>query len=86
MKRREFIQSSALGAVTTTALFSESGYAGPALNEEILVYIFLRGGIDGLNVIVPLDDKDHEYYSIMRPNLAIPGSGDGGALPIASEP
>ena len=61
-------------------------HAGTSYNEEILVYIFLRGGIDGCNLVVPLGDKDHEYYSLMRPVLAIPDSGEGAAIPIAAEP
>ena len=63
---------------------SQSVFAGPAYNEEILVYIFLRGGIDCFNFVVPLDANDHEYYSIMRPVLAIPDTGPGAAIPLGS--
>ncbi|NDJ53203.1 MAG: DUF1501 domain-containing protein [Chloroflexi bacterium] len=47
---------------------------GPA--GDTLVCIFLRGGIDGLNVIVP--HGDDEYYR-QRPTLAIPRPGDAQA-------
>jgi len=86
MKRRDFIRSSALGTLATGALASHSSLAATSTNEEILVHIFLRGGIDGCNVVVPLDSNDHQYYSIMRPTLVIPDSGPGSALPIGAHP
>jgi len=84
MKRRQFIGSSTIGALAAGSVASRSSLAATSTNDEILVHIFLRGGIDGFNVVVPLDPKDHEYYSIMRPTLAIPDSGSGSALPIGS--
>jgi uncharacterized protein (DUF1501 family) len=86
MKRRQFLKNSIAGAVAPVAMAPVAGLAAPNYNEEILVHIFLRGGIDGLNVVVPLDEHDHEYYSIMRPTLSIPDTGPGAALPIAAEP
>jgi uncharacterized protein (DUF1501 family) len=86
MKRRQFIKGSLASTAVPAVLASGTGHAAAKPNEDILVYIFLRGGIDGLNVVVPLDDKDHEYYSIMRPTLAVPDAGTGAALPIGSEP
>ena len=85
MKRRRFLKSSALGAMAGSA-FARQAQAAPAWNEQILVYIFLRGGIDGCNLVVPLGDSDHEYYSVMRPGLGIPDSGPGAALPLGAEP
>lgn len=86
MKRRNFIKNSAMGSLAAGAFASHSVQAGTTFNEEILVHIFLRGGIDGCNLVVPLGEHDHEYYSIMRPNLHIPDSGPGAALPIGAEP
>ena len=73
MKRRQFLKTGALGTMAGGSLLSPGLQAQTASthNEEILVHIFLRGGIDGLNVIVPIGDKDHEYYHIMRPQLAV---------------
>jgi uncharacterized protein (DUF1501 family) len=85
VKRRQFLSSSAFGAVAAGA-FARRAQAAPAFNEQILVYIFLRGGIDGCNLVVPLGSADHEYYSIMRPSLGIPDGGPGAALPIGAEP
>ena len=86
MKRRQFLKTGAMGAVAGALTASQSASADVTYNEEILVYIFLRGGIDCFNFVVPLGDKDHEYYSIMRPVLAIPDTGTGAAIPLGSEP
>ncbi len=86
MKRRNFIKNSALGSIAAGAFATHASRAGPAFNEEILVHIFLRGGIDGCNLVVPLGEWDHEYYTIMRPMLRIPDSGPGAALQIGAEP
>lgn len=85
MKRRQFLKTGAMGALASGA-FSRRALAAAPFNEEILVYIFLRGGIDGCNLVVPLGAADHEYYSLMRPTLGIPDSGPGAALPIGAEP
>ncbi len=85
MKRRSFLKHSALGGATL-GVYSTQAMAAPAYNDQILVHIFLRGGIDGANLVVPIGAPDHEYYSIMRPRLAIPDSGTGAALPIGTEP
>lgn len=81
MKRRQFLKTSALGTLAGGSSFSASVQAAGPYNEEILVHIFLRGGIDGLNVVVPLGDHDHEYYSIMRPVLAV---SDSDAIALGS--
>lgn len=81
MKRRQFLKEGALGTLAGGSMLSSELQAAPSYNEEILVHIFLRGGIDGLNIVVPLGDKDHEYYRIMRRRLAIP---DTSALQLGS--
>jgi uncharacterized protein (DUF1501 family) len=42
--------------------------------SNVLVCIFLRGGMDGLNVVVPQGDQD---YVNLRPHLAIPETKTG---------
>lgn len=44
--------------------------------DRALVVVFLRGGCDGLNVLVPYGD--HDYYSA-RPSIAIPPPNPGAA-------
>ena len=41
----------------------------PGPRKKILVAIFQRGAVDGLNMVVPFGEK--RYYEL-RPNLAIP--------------
>lgn len=86
MKRRSFLKTGALGTFAAGSLSSHVALAAPAYNEQILVYIFLRGGIDGCNLVVPLGANDHEYYSLMRPNIGIPATGTGHALQLGSQP
>jgi uncharacterized protein (DUF1501 family) len=86
VKRRSFLKHSAFGGAALTTLAHRQALAAQTFNEEILVHIFLRGGIDGANLVVPIGDPDHQYYSIMRPTLAIPDSGAGAALPIGAHP
>lgn len=48
---------------------------------RVLVVVFQRGGLDGLNVVVPF--KERAYYGA-RPSIAIsePASGDGRAIDL----
>jgi uncharacterized protein (DUF1501 family) len=60
--------------------FNTVAFADPALNQEILLVIFLRGGVDGLSVVVPIDGPDRGHYEAARPTLQIPTSGPGAAI------
>ena len=72
MKRRQLLKS--LGAVTigqgVTAYLG-----GPALAQansyRALVCVFLYGGNDGLNTIVPFDGAGYGRYSAVRKNVAL---------------
>ncbi len=86
MKRRQFLKTGALGTLAGGSILSSDLQAANYYNEEILVHIFLRGGIDGLNLIVPIGDKDHEYYSLMRPKLAIQNAIQLGATEFGLNP
>jgi len=86
--RRRFVQgcSAAIagvaGARFTNLVF---GAPGDTINEEILVVIFLRGGMDGLNVVMPIAGVDRGYYEAARPDLKVPASGTGSALSLSSQ-
>ena len=72
--RRIFLKSSALamvGAGAAPAWLTRALYAGdaPSPRRKILVAIFQRGAVDGLNLIVPHGEP--RYYEL-RPSLAIP--------------
>lgn len=57
--------SSAMASPITAALAAST-------NDRVLVMIRLKGGNDGLNTIVPIND--HALYASRRPNIAIPTS------------
>ncbi len=72
--RRIFIKSSAMAMVgigAAPAWLSRALYAqdAPSPRKKILVAIFQRGAMDGLNVVVPFGEQ--RYYDL-RPNLALP--------------
>lgn len=71
--RRAFLKSSAVamfGVGTAPAWLARSVYAaeGPPRRKKILVAIFQRGAVDGLNVVVPFGEQ--RYYDL-RPSIAI---------------
>jgi uncharacterized protein (DUF1501 family) len=82
LTRRFFLKSSVLamaGVGSVPAWLSRALYAAdaPSPRKKILVAVFQRGAVDGLNVVVPFGEQ--RYYDL-RPNLAIPkpdGSADG---------
>src|SRR5580698_4985861 len=72
--RRIFLKSSALAMVgvgATPVWLSRALYAAdaPSPRKKVLVAIFQRGAVDGLNVVIPHGEK--RYYE-MRPTIAIP--------------
>src|SRR5580693_7633128 len=71
--RRIFLKDSALaifGVGAIPAWLSRSVYAaGAKPRKKILVAIFQRGAVDGLNVVVPFGEP--RYYAL-RPTIAIP--------------
>jgi uncharacterized protein (DUF1501 family) len=81
--RRRFIQGGAAAAlgcaelgrqlITSTFSFRPAYAAEVSENTKALVVLFFRGGIDGLNVVVPHGDP--VYYE-RRPSLAIPRQSD----------
>ena len=77
--RRVFLKGSALAAFglgAAPAWLSRSVFASEAgRRKKVLVAIFQRGAVDGLNMVVPFGEK--RYYEL-RPTLAIPAP-DGGA-------
>ncbi len=71
MNRREFLKAAALSSMIFMPgvkgwAFGEST-AEPNANTKKLIVILLRGGIDGLNVVVPSCDPN--YYAL-RPTVA----------------
>src|SRR5208282_4128967 len=87
--RREFLKETlrsvtALGAVGSMAKFGEmNALAATAPNYQALVCIFLLGGNDGHNTVIPITtaQQDYSLYQAARGGLAIPSTS---LLPIAN--
>lgn len=69
MQRRHFLQ---LSAALLPALGFRGALAAPASGTPRLLVVFLRGGYDCLNVLVPHGSAD--YYAA-RPTIAMPKEG-----------
>ncbi|MEO8670518.1 MAG: DUF1501 domain-containing protein [Tahibacter sp.] len=74
--RREFLKLGLLSGVPLLAPALSFGQAvsNGAADRDVLVVIFQRGAMDGLNAVVPHFDPD---YFRLRPQLALPRPGQG---------
>ena len=73
--RRKFLCGcSAAIAATHGARFNSLAFGAPGQGDEHLIVISLRGGMDGLNFLVPRDGVDRGYYEAARPDLQIPSA------------
>jgi uncharacterized protein (DUF1501 family) len=80
LTRRDFIRAATLAASGAVIIGPHAWVArasGAPDNHKRLVLVFLRGAVDGLNVVVPYDDQN--YYE-NRPSIALPPSGEHGVL------
>lgn len=87
LTRRTFLKGSALGL---TALGVQLGFrAGTARaqwqDDRFLVFVFLRGGMDGLNLVPPIDGPDRAPYEAKRPTINIRTTGPTAALPLSGD-
>src|ERR687898_3564012 len=83
ISRRVFLKDGGLALVSlgfAPAFLARTAAAADA-KRRVLVTIFQRGAVDGLNMIVPFGERD--YYA-SRPSIAIgrPGSGPGAAVDL----
>ncbi len=80
--RRDFIRGATLAA-SGTIIFGPHRWLARAStginNHKRLLVVFLRGAVDGLNVVVPYDDSN--YYE-NRPSIAIPRIGARAVLDL----
>ena len=72
MNRRFFLKSTGLvlaGSALTPNIFAKMAGASTTRGKRVLVAIFQRGAVDGLNMIVPHGER--AYYAA-RPSIAVP--------------
>jgi len=82
--RRSFIKSAGLGFLALglpPSFLVRAAGAQQSNRGKVLVVVFQRGGMDGLNVIVPF--KDRAYYAL-RPSIALaePAAGEERAIDL----
>ena len=85
LDRRGFLKgccATAAAGVAGPALFFGGDAHAAANGYDTVVHVFLRGGIDGLNLVVPLSGNDRTYYEQARPDIRVPVSGENAALPL----
>ena len=78
LTRREFVKGCGSAAIVSatggTLMFADPVDA--AVNSyDTVVHLFLRGGLDGLNLVVPTGGADRGFYEEARPSLQIATSG-----------
>lgn len=77
LNRREFLKAGSAAAAasfaaTPGATFAQAvGAPGPFTDYKALVCVFLFGGNDSFNMLVPRSVAEHDVYAASRQNLAI---------------
>jgi len=67
------------GTPSTAPSLTNAGRA-----SDLIVYVFLRGGMDGLNLVAPVDDPD--YIAARGVDVRLAEKGDNAGLPLANAP
>jgi uncharacterized protein (DUF1501 family) len=76
ISRRVFVKNGGLALLSlgfAPAFLARTVEAATAVRRKILITIFQRGAVDGLNMVVPFGERD--YYAA-RPSIAIPRPND----------
>jgi uncharacterized protein (DUF1501 family) len=84
LSRRVFLRNGGLALVSlgfAPSFLTRTVAAAGTMRRKLLIAIFQRGAMDGLNVVVPFGEKS--YYQA-RPSIAIarPGSGSDAAVDL----
>jgi len=83
LSRRVFLRNGGLALVSlgfAPSFLTRTAAAAGRSRQKVLITIFQRGAVDGLNVVVPFGEKT--YYQV-RPTIAIPRPGSAeGALDL----
>src|SRR5262245_5702574 len=85
MNRRFFLKNSGVALACVSAATMSPSFLTRALAQtngkarrKVLIAIFQRGAMDGLNAVIPYAESD--YYNL-RSAIAIPRPGAGGSQP-----
>lgn len=78
--RRHFLGASAAALAFAPSVRALAAPGAPTESGTVLVTVFLRGGMDSLNVLAPVDDPDYAAYR--PPELRLLADGDRPALRI----
>ncbi len=65
--------------------FNTLAFAQTPGEQEVMLVLFLRGGMDGLSLVAPIAGSDRGYYEAARPALQIPATGPNAALPLTAQ-
>ena len=76
IKRRDFLKGSLVAPMVAAGLGPSLSFAQDPYSDNIFVFVFQRGGIDGLSFLTPMDGHpDRGYYEALRTNgTMIPGN------------
>ena len=80
--RRTILKATGAGIASLALPFPVSQAFAGETKKPTLVILYLRGGMDALNVVVPY--KDQHYYDL-RPTLAIPAEGEKSIIKLDSK-
>ena len=83
LDRRLFLKSSGLalvaGGFLPRVFVRMAAASTPGASRRVVVAIFQRGAVDGLNVLVPYGES---AYFAARPTIAVPRPGSSGAAAL----
>ena len=69
IKRRDFLKSSLTAPMVAAGMGPALSFAQDPFSKNIFVFVFQRGGIDGLSFLTPMDGHpDRGFYEALRAN------------------
>jgi uncharacterized protein (DUF1501 family) len=82
LTRRDFIAATSIAGVAAASGLTRVAFGQQASDAPIVVVLFLRGGMDGLNLLAPVNDTN---YTRARPaGLRVTDSGTSAGWTVAS--
>lgn len=84
ISRRSLVKSTMLGALAAASPVGlRMGFAATG-SQNVLLFVLLRGGMDGLNLVAPADDPN--YFAARPDTLRLSANGANIGLPLANGP